>query len=188
MKATVTPPTASETEKPSSQSSLSADDRQFVKDTRSYERNRQRLKNAMELVKRRARKARQRASAGLTTLPSTPHPSEKERRLRADDVDPLRDVKVLDMLESPISSDFGTRNFTFTGEAKLSDLIVTGRSRKVKDGDYEMIPRLRSVIVLDEVEDIDSELDEPWEHVLNEDKKGLDAAKKPSYAEIVSTK
>ena len=48
-----------------------------------------------------------------------------------------------------------------------------------------MIPRVRSVIVLDEAEDFDSELDEPWEHVLNE---GLVSVRKPSYAEIVSTK
>jgi hypothetical protein len=54
------------------------------------------------------------------------------------------------------------------------------------DGDYEMIPRIRSVIALDEADDIDSELDEPWEHVFNEDKKALDSDKKPSYAEIVS--
>ena len=109
-----------------------ADDRQFAKDTRSYEQNRQRLKNAMELVKRKARKARKASALGPTTYPSAPIPSEKEKRLRADDVDPLRDitVKVLDALDAPVSSkDHG---HLAKGEVKLSDLIVTGKPRKVK--------------------------------------------------------
>ena len=107
-----------------------ADDPQFAKDTRSYEQNRQRLKNAMELVKRKACKARK-ASAVCPT--SAPIPSEKEKRLRPDDVDPLRDMtfKLLDALDAPVSSSKDHGHLA-KGEVKLLDLIITGKRRKVK--------------------------------------------------------
>ncbi|KAK1218744.1 hypothetical protein PQX77_018541 [Marasmius sp. AFHP31] len=76
---------------------------------------------------------------------------------------------------------------TFAGrEAKLADLVVSVRKpSKVKgrDLDFEFIPHVRSVIVLDDIiqtKDVPATVDEPWECVGGEDEK------KETYANVVA--
>lgn len=62
-----------------------------------------------------------------------------------------------------------------TKEVTLSDLVVLSqrKARKTKVDDYELIPAVRTVIVLDDMPIDDMELDEPWEHIANaEDEDG----------------
>ncbi|KAJ3487966.1 hypothetical protein NLJ89_g11664 [Agrocybe chaxingu] len=82
-------------------------------------------------------------------------------------------------------------------KVSLSDFVVTSsrKPRKAKDDDFEFIPPVRSVIVLDDMaETRDMDVDEPWEHV-DDDFDGTDASKASdagsdkdaelSYAEVV---
>jgi len=51
------------------------------------------------------------------------------------------------------------------------------------EGDFEVIPLPRQVIVLDEFTVHDMDVDEPWEYVDGGNREMVDS---PSYAEIVS--
>ena len=111
---------------------LVEDDRQLAKDQRSYERNRHRLKTAITRAKQRARKDRGFSRPESLSL----FVSEKEKRLRDDDVDPLRDVKVTGV-EFSTNTDKGPCSIrpaagVYKGEVKLWDLITAGKSRKAK--------------------------------------------------------
>jgi hypothetical protein len=141
--------------------------------------------------------------------------SDKAKRLGAKDVKGLLDGDVVSdvaFLESRrLRSDSGPtlssqpfKGFaSATRDVKLADLVTAGRpkkskgnlvftsfrpffhSRKPAERDFEFIPHIRSVIVLDDVfgDDIDEE--EAWEHVLLEDE--LDEKIQcPSYAQVVA--
>ncbi|KAA1477210.1 hypothetical protein DENSPDRAFT_854208 [Dentipellis sp. KUC8613] len=71
-------------------------------------------------------------------------------------------------------------------QVRLADLVRPGRARGAKKGvehDFEVIPHVRSVIVLDEGAADEGELDEPWEYVSSE---GEEDKRAPSYAEILA--
>ncbi|KAI0066647.1 hypothetical protein BV25DRAFT_1912695 [Artomyces pyxidatus] len=73
------------------------------------------------------------------------------------------------------------------GEVALTDLIRPGktqRKRKGAEADFEVIPHVRSVIVLDDCADVE-ELDEPWEYLSTASDES-DGRKIFSYAEIAS--
>jgi len=71
-------------------------------------------------------------------------------------------------------------------QALLADLIVLPRKpRKGKDGDYEIIPHIPSVIALDDDVTPDLEVDEPWEHIYNPEKP---LSNELSYAKVASLK
>ncbi|KAK0209251.1 hypothetical protein DFS33DRAFT_1241720, partial [Desarmillaria ectypa] len=132
------------------------------KDQRAYEHNRQRVKKAADVLKMRQKK---RSGSPLFKLDRGTM-SEKFRRLRADDVDPLDGV----LVESARRDDIPPSSKS--PEVKLSDLLVRKQDRK-KGGyqafqsDFEVIPHVRSVIVLDDFTP-DLAADEPWEHIYGE--------------------
>ncbi|EEB88294.1 hypothetical protein MPER_13947, partial [Moniliophthora perniciosa FA553] len=78
-----------------------------------------------------------------------------------------------------------------SAEAKLSDLIVSTRKpRNIKEPEFEFVPHIRSVIVLDDKTPRDVTIDEPWEHVSHSDTNDKDSVtdvKAPTYASIVSS-
>jgi len=63
-------------------------------------------------------------------------------------------------------------------------LIKPAKVHKRKAEDFEVIPQVRSVIVLDDQIAATPELDEPWEHVTAEDEERIIG---PSYAQIVAS-
>jgi len=72
-------------------------------------------------------------------------------------------------------------------EVRLTDLIRPSKAQKsrVPESDFEVVPHVRSVIVLDDfAETGEAELDEPWEHLSSESEE--EGKKALSYAEIVS--
>jgi hypothetical protein len=178
-------------------SALAEDDRQFTKDALAFEYSRQRLRN----VRARARKRAIKERGSSRAVPAVSFPSEKERRLWADDLDPLRDIKVPKADRAGLSS---LQNVVPTRELTVWDAMTAGKPRKAKgtctsnqpfacnlspsgpEGDYEMIPRIRSVITLDDSNVVDLDMDEPWEHIDQEDKQDLEFIQKPSYAEVLS--
>ncbi|EGN93595.1 hypothetical protein SERLA73DRAFT_189308 [Serpula lacrymans var. lacrymans S7.3] len=84
---------------------------------------------------------------------------------------------------SPVSS---------LSEVSLSSLLSTKRKKasRTKDTEYEVIPRVRPVIVLDEIDESSSDMEpnEPWEHVPRTGEESKDAPWKNglSYALVLS--
>ncbi|EMD32676.1 hypothetical protein CERSUDRAFT_118701 [Gelatoporia subvermispora B] len=72
-------------------------------------------------------------------------------------------------------------------EVELSELVKPGKVHKSKGAaDFEVIPTVRQVIVLEDGIALEAELDEPWEHISAEDADDkLESA--PSYADIVAS-
>jgi len=70
----------------------------------------------------------------------------------------------------------------------LEDTIPTKNKKKprrnAKDGDFEVIPHVRSVIALDDKAAPEPEIDEPWEHIYGADEDQL--VHEPSYASIAA--
>ncbi|KXN85760.1 hypothetical protein AN958_10943 [Leucoagaricus sp. SymC.cos] len=156
------------------------------KDVRAYEHERQRLKKAADFVKMRARKAQQGADKAHQRSASvgSAAASEKGGRLREeDDVEDDGELVLSDSWKEnlggvPVVAEPPRYEF------RLADLIRSGKPRKPKgDGDFEVIPHIRSVIVLDDNTPDEFDVDEPWEHVLNPDS---EANKGPSYAEVAA--
>jgi len=164
-----------------------------IKDMRAFEHDRQRVKKAADLVKMRARKEQGRwatlAKGGLYNSSrkiTGSLASEKGKRLDAEDVDGLDGS----LADSGCDVD-GVAFSPQPSEVKLSDLVAfRSKPRKGQDGDFEVIPHVRSVIVLDDITTHDLMVDEPWEHIYGSDEEEIAAAtptKGPSYAHILSS-
>ncbi|KAF8167259.1 hypothetical protein B0H34DRAFT_8602 [Crassisporium funariophilum] len=161
------------------------------RDMRAYEHDRQRSKQAGEWAKRRARKA-----AAAVTSPGANAKGAKSVKGGKADVDVEVDVYAVNgilntdkgFLEGFGASPVRRRDHvvveSLSMQVNLADLIDVAhkKPRKEKD-DFEVIPPLRSVIVLDDMTEVhDMDVDEPWEHVsADEDREDLE----PSYATIV---
>ncbi|TDL20928.1 hypothetical protein BD410DRAFT_899208 [Rickenella mellea] len=72
-------------------------------------------------------------------------------------------------------------------EVLLQDLVGQAKFRKGKAGDFELIPHVRSVIVLEDHDFEEPNEDEAWEHVSGDDEDDTSSVKAPSYAEVVSS-
>ncbi|KAF9055769.1 hypothetical protein BJ165DRAFT_1398568 [Panaeolus papilionaceus] len=71
-------------------------------------------------------------------------------------------------------------------EVSLSELVYFAaqkKPRKNKGHDFEMIPALKTVIVLDDAESADVEMDEAWDHI---DDLSMDGEVELSYAKVVA--
>lgn len=192
-----------------------------LKDVRAYEHDRQRAKKAAEQVKLKARKASSKQGGWTRAFYDTRKrgssaglPSQKDKLLRVEEIDcwerladsrnDLRDVEIGER-----------RGPGVLPEVKLADLVTSKKPRKAKgmcviylhsgsrplslyrwnlEGDFEVIPHIRSVIVLDDFAiSQDLVIDEPWEHIYgeseSEDDNTIASAPQtpPSYASILST-
>jgi len=160
-----------------------------LRDVRAYERERQRVMKAAELVKAKERKERGTVAGRNTWGPWGDKPktavvrSGKTSWFAAKGLWDSDNEKGEKEFEGPGTP---TRRMSkedcLGGEVKLADL-VTPSKRKNKEGDFEVIPLPRQVIVLDEFTVHDMDVDEPWEYVDGGNREMVDS---PSYAEIVS--
>jgi len=169
-----------------------------LKDTRAYDHERQRLKKAADFVKMRARKAQQgagcdggkshhhRTGSGKDSVEGSAQLSEKGGRLQEEDLeyDELGEGLVLSNSRKENMGIVTIMADQPRYEVKLADLIRPGKPRKPKgDGDFEVIPHIRSVIALDDNTPDELVIDEPWEHVYStdcEEDRGL------SYAQVAA--
>ncbi|KAJ6477418.1 hypothetical protein C8R47DRAFT_1219958 [Mycena vitilis] len=159
-----------------------------LKDVRAFEHDRQRVKKAADLVKMRARKSQGRWAAlakgelyNSSRKSPPPVVSEKQKRLRAEEVDTLDGS----LTESRCDADaVASCDASQPSEVKLADLISFRKPRKGLDGDFVVIPQ-RSVIVLDDIVSHDLLVDEPWD-MLDTDESPTTPTKGPSYAAILS--
>jgi len=69
-------------------------------------------------------------------------------------------------------------------ELDIHVLLKPARAHKHRADDFEVIPNVRSVIVLDDHISATPDVDEPWEHVTAED---VEKDSAPSYAQIVAS-
>ncbi|TFK42096.1 hypothetical protein BDQ12DRAFT_353060 [Crucibulum laeve] len=166
------------------------------KDVRAFEHNRQRLKKAADLVKMRARKEQSLTYTGRVLEKSASalekereRERERERSIRADELEMVDGP----MMMPPPRRRHPTDEFVLPEtkrEVKLTDLVVTKKARKGKDlTDFEVIPHIRSVIVLDDAISHDVELDEPWEYidgVDDDDSEKEDPREQSSYAKVAA--
>jgi len=162
-----------------------------LKDVRAYERERQRVKKAAELVKAKERKERGTfagrntwgpwGNKSKTSVAKSGKTSWFEGKGFGDSENEKGQLEA-GRPATPIRTTL--KEDIFEGEVKLADLVTARKSRKNKEGDFEVIPPPRSVIVLDEFTVHDMDVDEPWEYVDGDDGEKVDG---PSYAEIVST-
>jgi len=169
------------------------------KDVRAYEHDRQRVKKAAKRVLMKARKERvwtMCKGAAYDKSKCSCCQSDKGKRLGSTDVKALLDNDVVGdvaFLEAPrhrsnSGPTLGSQPFTgiasATRDVKLADLVTAGKPKKSKDQEFEFIPHIRSVIVLDDIPGDDKDSEEPWEHVQEDE---LDEkVHGPSYAEVVA--
>jgi len=144
-----------------------------VKDRRAYEHGRQKVKKAADFVKMKTQKARVVIDPSWPRVPSR----EKEKLVADEEVD--SDAVLVDDGRDIVISDVKF-------DVKLADLIMTRKPQRRNDSDFEVIPHLRSVIVLDDVATHDVSVDEPWEHIFGEDET-VACVKAPSYANILGS-
>ncbi|CAA7264917.1 unnamed protein product [Cyclocybe aegerita] len=188
------------------------------RDVRAYEHDRQRTKRAAERAMKRAKKAGgpgapchgchggKGVTADRKTRGRVAGDAATNAEVDADvDVPPVGFTKSLPagmgfgagMLERANLVAMVEEAVGIDRKVSLLDFVVTSsrKPRKAKDDDFEFIPPVRSVIVLDDMaETRDMDVDEPWEHV-DDDFDGTDASKasdagsdkdaEPSYAEVV---
>jgi len=162
-----------------------------LRDVRAYERDRQRAKKAAELVKTRERKERGSIAGRNTWSPWSDKAAVKSgktswfRGSMLWDNENEKGDKDQREVERPVTPfQVMSKQDSLDGEVKLADLMTSRKPRKNKEGDFEVIPLPRQVIVLDEFTVYDMDIDEPWEHVDRHDDEKVGG---PSYAAVVST-
>ncbi|KAF5346115.1 hypothetical protein D9758_009953 [Tetrapyrgos nigripes] len=187
-----------------------------LKDQRAYEHERQRSKKAADLAKAKARKGQwslltydsKRVSQILSRSSSTRSwTPEKSKRLRPEEAT-IAEALALDgipgvtgLVHDNAHVRGGGDDASAKPEVKLADLISSEsvrkpRARRGKDSDYELIPHVRSVIVLDDITTRDVSFDEPWEHIDHSDSEDSTSSSEPgahkkkdspkTYASILS--
>jgi len=146
------------------------------RDVRAYEHERQRSKRAGELAVRRAKKA------GAGKGGAAAAPVGDLRRGKRAVVDVAVDAVLVtapsarglaSVLAPPKKSSILSTNAHSDPSRKvnLSDLVVLSqrKPRKLREGDFELVPALPTVIALDDMPVLDMVVDESWECVEEED-------------------
>jgi hypothetical protein len=182
------------------------------RDVRAYEHERQRSKRAGEWAIRRAKKTGTGKGKGGAAAAAGGR--------TADMGDPRRGKRTVDVaVDAVLATAPGARGFSSvlappkkssilstnahsdpSRKVNLSDLVVLSqrKPRKLREGDFELVPALPTVIVLDDMPVLDMAVDEPWECVDEEDachdvvdkevSKNAQAKKgeqNPSYAKVL---
>lgn len=177
------------------------------KESRAWEHDRQRLKKTADLVKTKARKAQGWAPSrgidpktGLDTLDDDRAVLEASEH----DLDEVVPAPALGTTTTHLDYALSAPRT----EVQLADLLISKKPRHGRGmyisstyrvfcgahadaianytaGDFEVIPHIRSVIVLDDNMTPDLDFDEPWEHIYaTEDDEHT--SHEPSYATIAS--
>ncbi|EKM84283.1 hypothetical protein AGABI1DRAFT_89015 [Agaricus bisporus var. burnettii JB137-S8] len=162
----------------------------FHKADRAYEHERQRLKKAADFVKMRTKKAHH----GTTLSSSKGHARNSSSSLTESGtrLGEKEDYEQ-DDIDGQVLSDSWKENIGFVAvaieqpsryEVKLADLLRVGKKPRKSKGanDFEVIPHIRSVIVLDDNTPDELTIDEPWEHVNDPDTEDTGL----SYAQVAA--
>ncbi|KAF8634879.1 hypothetical protein AX15_000633 [Amanita polypyramis BW_CC] len=154
------------------------------KEVRAYEHHRRRVKKTAETANLRVRKL---ASATKQLSLSQPRTSTNKVRKGAGVFDDLLDLDIpaiFDAAQGDEQPDLRRGK----AEVSLADFVVARKNRKGADNDFEVIPHVRSVIILDDDQLHDIEIDEPWEYIngIDDDQVCSDVGKPISYAMVAA--
>jgi len=173
------------------------------KDVRAYEHERQRAKHAGEWAQRRARKATKGTGVGRASAVHAGRRAKTRKGGSDVDVDVSavipqgKDAEspdglgagVLKEVSLPPNRDDASKAVPGV-KVNLSEIMVLSQRklRQLNVDDFEVIPHIRSVIALDDVDNVhDMDLDEPWEHIYGEEKVSDGKFGRPSYARVAGT-
>jgi len=166
-----------------------------LKAVREFEYGRQRTKRAADTERMRERKERKRrgGAAPRAVRPTHSGHARKVDMTGAEDVEdaderdgdgenyPLN-ASQTDLREDPAG--IADLDVSASQQISLEAFIKPAKLHKRKAEDFEVIPKVRSVIALDDHAPPPlPEVDEAWEHVTLDDEHDL----APSYAQVVST-
>ncbi|KAI0964588.1 hypothetical protein AcW1_001375 [Taiwanofungus camphoratus] len=158
-----------------------------LKAVRAYEHERQRVKKAAEVERARERKERKRRAGPCPARTCrTAHGRRANGRRGPFEMDekPAEGKTTPDKHEERrLLDDDITSQGRGVPELNIVPLIRPAKARKMKD-DFEVIPAVRSVIVLDEFIVPEPEVEEPWEYVSVDGE--ADTVVPPSYAQVVA--
>ncbi|KAG6853543.1 hypothetical protein C0991_003401 [Blastosporella zonata] len=161
-----------------------------LKESRAREHDRQRLKKATSLLQRQARKAHQVPGQWPVKVQHTG--SVRGPGVRIDDADDEPGVEENEVEWGGATSPVRSKDQVDTtrAEVALSDLLIARKPRhgRAPDRDFELVPALRSVIVLDDFSVPELDPDEPWEHIYASDADDTLPLRTPelSYAKIAA--
>ncbi|OBZ68635.1 hypothetical protein A0H81_11539 [Grifola frondosa] len=160
-----------------------------VKAVRAYERERQRTKKAVDWERTRERRERQRNTGGHAARICTRHcrgaSGRHSRRMREGNDDERESEGTCG---EPHSPDASARSAGSSDEVDIARLIRPAKARKSKLADFEIVPNIPSVIVLDDYTMAEPEMDEPWEHIMvDELEEKAITVEAPSYARVVAS-
>lgn len=137
-----------------------------AKDQRAYERARHRTKERREHAQVKERKERAAVGAPVVALKQE-HVSRASKRASLElwDDDEL-DSRILAGSGRPVNVAPAPRTKSGFSKMVLADFVMfkTKKRSKAQDADFEVLPPVRSVIVLDDFEH-DIEVNEPWEFI-----------------------
>ncbi|CAL1694820.1 unnamed protein product [Somion occarium] len=158
---------------------------------REFEHGRQRAKKSAHTASWREEKARKRQvkTQRAQTLfePPAAH-RQKGGHVKVQGID--RDERDLDGSDSDEAFDVEFIETPKWREQKLevdlTNLIRPTKARRSKAGDFEVIPSVRSVLVLDDRDFAMVEDDEPWEYLSAGDDDSERKPAIPSYAEVAA--
>jgi len=162
----------------------------ILKDVHAYEHERQHAKKAVEVARLKERKDNSSFYKARPPAPRNVRSRRSGRKARWSWVKGESVADDPDRHESPTQpiSPLLTHKEPYM-EVNLADLLKPSKARRVRgSADFEVVPRVRSVIALDEFPPTghDLELDEPWEHVYEEEHATSDRGINPSYAQVVA--
>ncbi|EPS94757.1 hypothetical protein FOMPIDRAFT_1063066 [Fomitopsis schrenkii] len=143
---------------------------------RDFANDRQRAQKAAHRKERKRRTASQATHAGF---------ARKVSSLGMEEAEACEDEGELGASQAEIDVDATDDvNAGASPPITLRVLIKPAKVPKRKAEDFEVIPKVRAVIALDDPAPALPEVDEPWEHIDLEDEDGHDH--QPSYAQVLA--
>ncbi|KAJ3853946.1 hypothetical protein EV368DRAFT_63676 [Lentinula lateritia] len=167
------------------------------KDQRAFEHERQCTKRTEEYARTQEAKASKGLSKWRPASPVHQRKTTSARKSKPVGFGGSEDeVNTLNALERVRSAGTRKESSPIQNSVKLADLIKPGsvrKARKNKEADFELIPAVRPVIVLDELAFMHDapaprDLEQEWQHVYHSDGDESDASlsiSSPTYANVV---
>lgn len=171
-----------------------ADEPTFLKSLRDFEVDRKVTRKATLWEVKKAQKSRTQVLFCTRNPSAGKAPSRLNMTMRVKggwDVQ-LEDAGVADALAGETDWIAEVEHRPAVREVSLEDLLRPGKPRKArKDGDFELVPGMPSVIALDDAPSPEPEVEEPWEELDFDELDDRDGTRPSSrilsYAEIAAT-
>ncbi|OSX66796.1 hypothetical protein POSPLADRAFT_1175479 [Postia placenta MAD-698-R-SB12] len=163
-----------------------------LKAVRAHEHDRQRARKTVEVERTRERKERKRkagAGTGAARQPKVGRKGSADAKGVTDAFSTFVEENLPPVAREGDDDAAGAGRWSpaHATEVDITVLIKPAKVHKRRGDDFEVIPAVRSVIVLDDSVAVTPEVDEPWEHISAEDGEDGVADPPPSYAQIAAS-